>query len=257
MPRETIIAGNWKMNLLPEDAWELVSGLKENLKPTNHLKVVVIPQAPLLALVSGWLDGSFIDYGSQNSSTELSGAFTGETSPALLRQLGCRYGLAGHSERRELFGETDQMVADKTKALQAQGLSAIVCVGESLEERESNTHKEKIINQVRAIYKTLDPAAYKDLIFAYEPIWAIGTGKTASAAQANEIHQLIRTEIQAQAGEALAQSTPILYGGSAKPDNAKELLNQSDVDGLLVGGASLKADDFSKIVQAFDGVAAT
>lgn len=251
MARTTIIAGNWKMNLLPDDAWELVAGLKEELVLKANLEVAVFPQSPLLPLVSGWLDGSFITYGAQNSSMNNSGAFTGEVSPLLLRTLGCKYSLVGHSERRELFGETNEMVAEKAKALLAVGIKPIVCVGESLEEREAGTHIEKITTQVKAVFACLDPEDYKDLVFAYEPIWAIGTGKTASAEQANEIHQVIRGQIKESVCEIIANSTSILYGGSVKGSNAKEILGQSDVDGVLVGGASLQLEDFTKIVQSF------
>ena len=252
MAREIIIAGNWKMNLLPDQAWDLVEGLKDQLKPQSGLKVVVVPQAPLLPLVSGWLDGSFIEVGSQNSSEHLSGAFTGEVSPQLLRQLGVAWGLAGHSERRELFHETDAQVAAKADLLIQPNLTPIVCVGETLSEREAGGHLAKIANQVKAIYAQVPKEAAKHLVFAYEPIWAIGTGKTATAAQANEIHQMIRGVIAESTCEFIAQATPILYGGSVKPDNATEILTQPHVDGLLVGGASLKPQDFIQIVQAFD-----
>ncbi len=251
MARETIIAGNWKMNLVLDQAWELIHGLKQELSGKKGLRVVVFPQAPLLPLVADWLEDSFIELGTQNTSSQLQGAYTGETSPFLSQQMGCRYGLAGHSERRELFAESDKIVASKAQTLVELGMRPIVCVGESLAEREANQHEEKIKKQVQAIYQTLPKEQHKDLIFAYEPIWAIGTGKTASAEQANEIHALIRAEIQSQSVELIAHSTPILYGGSVKPESAGELLKKSEVDGLLVGGASLKAKDFISIVQAY------
>ncbi len=253
MARKTIIAGNWKMNLLPFQAEELIADMREEITGRKNLEVVVIPQTGLISLVKEWTLNTAVRVGAQNSSCELSGAFTGETSPELIRTLGCSYCLAGHSERREMFMEDDTLVGRKAQALISMNVTPIVCVGETLEERESNGHFDKIQKQVGAVYEQVEKEAWSRLVFAYEPIWAIGTGKTASAEQANEIHLFVREEIRRIAGEIVADGTSILYGGSAKPSNAEGLLGQSDVDGLLVGGASLKAEDFSRIVNAYRG----
>ncbi len=251
MSRRTIIAGNWKMNLLPAQGEELVVGLKETLVNKENLEVVVCPQMTLVSLALDWIMDSTIQLGAQNSSDELSGAYTGETSPELLRTLGCSYCLAGHSERREIFGETNELVGRKTRALISMGITPIVCVGESLEEREAGKHFDKIDNQLKAVYEQVSRENWPKLVWAYEPIWAIGTGKTASPEDANAVHAFMRNIIKDRAGEIVAGATSILYGGSAKPSNAEDLLSKPDIDGLLVGGASLKAEDFSNIIAAF------
>lgn len=251
MARKTIIAGNWKMNLLPIQAEDLVLSIIDKFEIKENLEVVIFPPTGLIAVAANWIIDSTIQLGSQNSSDNLSGAYTGENSPELLRALGCSYGLAGHSERREMFGESDELVGRKTQALITMGIIPIVCVGESLDERESEIHFEKIQNQVKAVYNQVDKEAWTRLVFAYEPIWAIGTGKTATPEQADEIHQFIRKIIQDVTGEVVANATSILYGGSAKPSNAEKLLNKTDIDGLLVGGASLKPEDFSAIIAAY------
>ena len=253
MARKTIIAGNWKMNLLPTQAKELVTGIKENLVNRKNLEVVVIPQAGLIPIVKRCTANSAIQVGAQNCSSELSGAYTGETSAELIRTLGCSYCLAGHSERREMFSESNEFVGQKTQTLISMNVTPIVCVGETLEERESNRHFDKILEQIKAVYRQVNRIAWCRLVLAYEPIWAIGTGKTASKEQANEIHQFIRKEIREIAGEIVADSTGILYGGSANPSNAKELLDQPDIDGVLVGGASLNAESFTQIINAYSG----
>ena len=251
MARKTIIAGNWKMNLLPDQGEELVHGLKENLINKKNLEIVVMPPMAMIAFAADWTYNSPIRFGAQNCSDQLEGAFTGETSAELLKALGCGYCLVGHSERRELFGESSELVGRKAQILISMGISPIVRVGESLEEREAGRHFEKIKTQIQAIYKEVDKEKWTDLVFAYEPIWAIGTGKTASPEQADVVHRFIREQIRENAGEVVANATSILYGGSAKPSNAGELLAKVDIDGLLVGGASLKALDFSQIIAAF------
>ncbi len=251
MARKTIIAGNWKMNLLPVPAEELVVGIKEKLINKKNLEVVVIPQSCMIPLVKEWTIDSAIQVGGQNCSDELAGAYTGETSAELLRTLGCGYCLVGHSERREMFEESNDLVGQKAQTLISMNITPIVCIGETLEERESSRHFEKILEQVKTVYDQVDQDAWSRIVIAYEPIWAIGTGKTATKEQANEIHQFIRKEIRQIGGDIIASSTSILYGGSAKPSNAEELLNQSDIDGLLVGGASLSAGDFSHIINAY------
>lgn len=251
MARKTIIAGNWKMNLLPDEAEELVFGIKENLINKPNLEVVIIPQAGLIPYAKSWTLDSAIQVGAQNCSAYISGAHTGESSPELLRVIGCSYCLTGHSERREMYGGTNEVIAKKVQSICQFNMTPIVCVGETLEEREAGKHFEKIKKQVHAIFETVESEFWTTLVFAYEPIWAIGTGKTASKEQANEIHHFIRDEIRKAAGEVIANSVSILYGGSVKPSNAKELLGQLDIDGVLVGGASLKANDFSQIIEAF------
>ena len=252
MARKTIIAGNWKMNLLPAQAEELTFALKEQVECKPNLEVVVFPQAPLIPLVIDWTMDSAILVGAQNSSDAISGAFTGETSPQLLKTLGCQFCLSGHSERRQIFGESDQAVAKKAKTLLEFGITPVVCVGETLEERESNRYEEVIKKQVMAVFDEMAADLWGRLVFAYEPVWAIGTGKTATPEQANNIHKFIRNIITEKAGEITSNATSILYGGSVKPENAAEILLKNDIDGLLVGGASLKSDDFSKIISAFN-----
>jgi len=251
MARKTIIAGNWKMNLLPLQGEELALGLKEGLVNKPNLEVVIIPQTALIPLAQDWVMDCGLQLGAQNCSNNLSGAYTGENSPELLRAFGCTYCLVGHSERREIFNESNEFIGQKAQTLISMNITPIVCVGESLEERESNKHIDKILGQIQAVFDQVDQEGWSKMVFAYEPIWAIGTGKTASKEQANEIHQIIRQHIAKIAGELAGKSASILYGGSAKPGNAKELLNESDIDGLLVGGASLKVEDFSKIIEAF------
>ncbi len=251
MARKTIIAGNWKMNLLPVDGEELVAELKERIAIKENLEVVICPQMALVPLALDWIYDSPIQLGAQNCAEKLAGAFTGETSPELLKVLGCRYCLVGHSERRALFGETDENVGLKTRAVLSMGMTPIVCVGETLDQREAGTHFETIDTQVTAVFKLIDRETWTGLVFAYEPVWAIGTGKTATPSQANEIHQFIRGRIKELAGEVVANATSILYGGSANAGNAADLLGESDIDGLLVGGASLKASDFSQIIASF------
>lgn len=238
------------MNLSSSEAWELILHIKDESSAKADCEVIVLPQLPILALAKEWLSESHIQLGAQNVSDQTSGAFTGETSAILLRELGIRYCLTGHSERRELFGESDEIVAAKTQVLLANGMTPICCIGETLEEREAGSHIAKLQRQIQAIYDKVDQEKWKDLIFAYEPIWAIGTGKTASPEQANEIHEMIRTKVSEIAGDVLGNSLPILYGGSVKPGNAKDLLSQPHIDGSLVGGASLKAEDFLQIINS-------
>lgn len=251
MARKCIIAGNWKMNLLPEEAFELVEELKHNAQPKAGLEVALFPQAPLIPFLAEWTAESLLSYGAQTSSQHNSGAHTGDLSPQLLQALGCRYALAGHSERRADHAESDQEVAAQAKAQIEAGLKSIVCVGETLEEREANQHLDKIKAQVQAVYAAVDPELWGEVVLAYEPIWAIGTGKTASPEQAEEIHKFIRNLLEEIQGIQMSQATPILYGGSVKGANAAELLSQADIDGVLVGGSSLKADEFLQIIQAY------
>ncbi len=252
MARTTIIAGNWKMNLLPDQGENLVMSLIADLENKPDLEVVVFPPTGLLPFARDWVMSSSLRYGAQNCWHEMSGAYTGETSPELLRVLGCGYCLVGHSERREIFGESNDLIGLKTRALIKVKITPVICVGETLEEREAGSYLEKIKGQVESAFDAIERSSWLRLVFAYEPIWAIGTGKTATPDQAEEIHQYIRNIIREKAGEILAEGISILYGGSAKPANAAELLGKENIDGLLVGGASLKAEDFSKIISAFN-----
>ncbi len=251
MARKTIIAGNWKMNLLPDEAEALVLSLKAAYENKKNLEAVIFPPAALIPFAREWVMDSAIQYGAQNCWYELSGAFTGENSPELLKSLGCAYCLVGHSERREIFQESNDLVGRKTQALIEMGIIPVVCIGESLEQRESNVHFDIIQEQIESVFKLVAQENWTRLVIAYEPVWAIGTGKTATPEQAEEIHQFIRKLLSEKIGEIPASGISILYGGSAKPSNAKELLSQENIDGLLVGGASLKAEDFSEIIRAF------
>ena len=251
MARKTIIAGNWKMNLLPAEGEELVAELKEQLQIRENLEVVICPQMALVPMALDWIYDSVIQLGAQNCAEKLSGALTGETSAELLKVLGCRYCLVGHSERRSLFNETDDMVGRKSQVLLNMGLTPIVCIGESLAQREAGDHFKTIDTQIAAVFSQLDQTDWTRLVFAYEPVWAIGTGKTATPEQAVEIHRFIRSKIKEFAGDVVANATSILYGGSANAVNAADLLGESEIDGLPVGGASLKAEDFSQIIASF------
>ncbi|MEY4865926.1 MAG: hypothetical protein RLY64_180 [Bacteroidota bacterium] len=241
------MAGNWKMNLLPSTAQDLVESLA--VVAPKHTQVIYFPQAPFLGCLQQWNLGK-AQFGAQNISSQSSGAFTGETSAELVRALGGQFTLLGHSERRTLFGETSAQLQDKIVAAWKHQLLPILCIGETLEEREDERHFEVIKNQLMESLHGLLPIS-ADLILAYEPVWAIGTGKTASVEQAVEVHRFIRSVLnEMQVG--LGETTSILYGGSVNAGNAKELFSQSDIDGGLVGGASLKIEDFRTIIQLQD-----
>jgi triosephosphate isomerase len=245
--RKKYMAGNWKMNLLPNSAHTLVEALS-NEKPQNT-QVLYFPSAPLLGCMAQWNLGK-AQFGSQNIYSQSSGAFTGEISAELVHALGGQFTLLGHSERRTLFGETSAQLQDKIVAAWKHQLTPILCIGETLEERESARHFEVIQHQLLDSLKKLLPIT-SPLILAYEPVWAIGTGKTASVDQAVEVHQFIRSVLnELQLG--LGDSTSILYGGSVNAGNAGELFSQSDIDGGLVGGASLKSEDFRSIIHIQD-----
>ncbi len=248
--RKKIIAGNWKMNMTTDAALSLVDGIKAKLPNPLNADVVLCPPFTLLKSVADRIAGSAVDLGAQNMHWEKSGAYTGEVSPEMLRDVMCNYVILGHSERRAYFAETDEIVNRKAKAALAMNLKPIVCVGETLEEREADKMKEVVEKQVRGSLADLGAKGWADTIIAYEPVWAIGTGRTASPEQAQEVHAFIRGIVRDMAGAALADAMRIQYGGSMKPDNAKELLSQPDIDGGLIGGAALKADAFLAIVQA-------
>jgi triosephosphate isomerase len=247
--RRPLIAGNWKLNKTVAEALELTTALKADLADVQDADIVVGPVSTALSKVADTLAGSNIAVAAQNCYPEKSGAFTGEVSPALLKEAGCAYVIVGHSERRQLFGESDAFINQKVKAVLAEGLTAILCMGETLEEREGERTFDVIRHQATEGLSGLSPTDMKQVVIAYEPVWAIGTGKTASNDQAEEVHAFIRDLLKETFGETTAAATRILYGGSVKPENVDGLMAQPDIDGALVGGASLKAPDFIRIVR--------
>jgi len=247
--RKPIVAGNWKMNKTVAEAVTLVEAIKEKAANIQGVDIVVCPPFTALQAAKAALAGSSVDLGAQNVHWEKSGAYTGEVSVEMLREVGCHYVILGHSERRQYFKETDEQVNRKAKAALAGGLYPIVCVGELLEERESGRMESVISTQVRGSLAGLSANDLLKTVVAYEPVWAIGTGRTATPAQAQEVHALIRSLLKELADEHVAQSVRIQYGGSVKPSNAKELFGQPDIDGGLIGGASLEAGSFLDIVR--------
>ena len=248
--RKTIIAGNWKMNKTPSETKAFAEEFKALLPKTKWCDIVVcVPAADLSAAVRAFKD-SRIAVGAQNVYFEKSGAYTGEVSADMLADLGVRYVIVGHSERRALFGETDEVVNKKVHAALDAGLTPIICVGESLAQREMGVTLELIALQVKSALAGVGAEQMRRCVIAYEPIWAIGTGKTATSEQASEVCTAIRALIRAQYGARVARSVTIQYGGSMKPDNARELLAHEDIDGGLIGGASLVAKSLMEIVHA-------
>jgi len=248
--RKPIVAGNWKMNKTVAEATVLVDAMKPDLADCKDVDVVLCPPFTALKAVSDAVSGTHIDLGAQNMHWEKDGAYTGEVSASMLRELYCHYVILGHSERRAYFHETDAIVNRKVKAALAANLKPIVCVGEVLEERESGKTSEVVEAQVRGSLAGLGAEDLSDAIIAYEPVWAIGTGKTASPEQAQEVHALIRKVVADMVGQEVADAIRIQYGGSMKPGNAKELLSQPDIDGGLIGGAALDATSFVAIIKA-------
>ncbi len=248
--RKTVIAGNWKMNKTPADARVLLDEMKQKIFKAKWCEVVCCVPFVDIPLAVRALKDSRIAVGGQNLHQETSGAYTGEISASMLKNSGAKYVIIGHSERRQYFGETDALVAQKISAALAEDLHPIVCVGESLEQREMGITTDLIALQVKSALSAIPAAKLRHVIFAYEPIWAIGTGKTATSEQAQEVCMFIRTTIRKLYGARASRAVSILYGGSMNASNAVELLAQPDIDGGLIGGASLKADDFSTIVQA-------
>lgn len=247
--RRFLIAGNWKMNGGPYEAAELLRGLKEHKAEIDeNVDVLVCPPFVSIGMAAEMLHDSDIQVGAQNLHFEENGAFTGEISGSMLVESGCNYVIIGHSERRQYFGETDETVNKRVKKALEHKLAPIVCVGESLDQRKANEHFDLVENQVKAGLERLSTEEALDVVIAYEPIWAIGTGETASPEQAQEMHKHIRGVLADIYDEDTAESINILYGGSMKPANANELLSQTDVDGGLIGGASLDADSFSEII---------
>jgi triosephosphate isomerase len=246
--RKPIIAGNWKMHYTVDEAVKVAHELKGLVKDAEVDVVICAPFIQLPALVKE-LEGSNIKVGAQNMHFEEKGAFTGEISPGMLTDLGVEYVVIGHSERRQYFNETDETVNKKLLAAYRHGLKPILCVGESLEDREAGTTKSIIENQINKDFLEVSPEDAKNTVIAYEPIWAIGTGKTATSEQANETIAEIREMIATLYGAGIAAAVRIQYGGSVKPSTIKEQMGMSDIDGALVGGASLLAEDFSQIVN--------
>jgi triosephosphate isomerase (TIM) len=248
--RTPIVAGNWKMNKTCVDAVSLATGLKDKLAGFEGVEVVVCPVATVLNPVSGALADTQIEVSGQNCYHAESGAFTGELSPQMLQDAGCTWTLLGHSERRQLFGETDALLNEKLKFTLASGLKIMFCIGETLEEREGSTMNEVLTRQLVEGLKGISDDDFSSIVVAYEPVWAIGTGLTATPEQAEEAHAFVRNVVNDNFNGTVADGLRIQYGGSVKPDNAAELLGQPNVDGALVGGAALDAEGFAAIVRA-------
>ena len=250
MARKKIVAGNWKMNMTPSQAVALCAELKDLVKSDSVEVVYCVPAIDIVPVVEA-VKGTNVAVGAENMYFEESGAFTGEISAAMLESVGCEYTILGHSERRQYYGETDEKLVEKTKLALEHGLDVILCVGENLEEREAGKHFDVCASQIKNVLYNFTAEDMAHIIVAYEPVWAIGTGKTATAEQAEEIHAFIRKTIAEKFGEQVAEDTSILYGGSCKPSNAKELFAQKDIDGGLISGAALKAEDFIGIALSY------
>ena len=249
--RQPLVAGNWKMNGSLGSVRELLSGLKAGIGDITKCEVAVCPPSVFIPLAQAELSGTSVVWGGQDLSTEQSGAFTGEVAGSMLTDFGCTYVIVGHSERRTLYGEGDELVARKYAVARAAGLKPILCVGETLEEREKGVTEEVVARQMDALLDLEGVAALADGVIAYEPVWAIGTGMTATPEQAQDVHAFIRKRV-AQHDGGVAAGLRILYGGSMKPGNAVELMAKADIDGGLIGGAALKAEDFLGICKAAD-----
>lgn len=250
--RKNIVAGNWKMNTTVQEGMSLAGEVMDALKNTPHnCDVVICTPFTHLMPVAGIIDQNILGLGAENCADHTSGAYTGEVSAQMVASTGANYVILGHSERRQYYGENNETLKAKTRLALDNNLTPIFCVGEVLEERENGTFNEVVKSQVEALFD-LDAADFSKIVIAYEPVWAIGTGKTATADQAQDMHAHIRSVIAAKYGNEVADGTSILYGGSCKPGNARELFAKPDVDGGLIGGAALKAADFMGIVAAFD-----
>ena len=247
--RTPVIAGNWKLFKTIGEATGMVNDLKPLVAGTRGVEIIVAPAFTALNSVAGEIAGSNILLAAQDCYWEEEGAFTGEVAPGMLKDAGCSHVIIGHSERRQYFGETDVTVNKKVKAAINAGLTAIVCIGETIAEREADKTFAIIETQLRGGLEGLAPVAFSKVVIAYEPVWAIGTGKTASDAQAQEVHAFIRSLMARHFGQESATGMRILYGGSVKPENVKGLMAQPDIDGALVGGASLKAASFAAIAN--------
>jgi triosephosphate isomerase (TIM) len=246
--RKTLIAGNWKMHTTLASAHALALGLAETPRK-DHVEVLILPPFPYLSMCQSAIDGSPVKLGAQNMAAQLPGAFTGEVSAEMLKDVGCDYVLVGHSERRHIFGESDALVAEKFIRAQSVGLTPILCVGETLPEREAGQTFSTVARQLDAVLAKTGALAFENAVLAYEPLWAIGTGKTATPEQAQEVHSYLRSQIAAHNAK-VAGLLKILYGGSVKGANAGTLLAMPDVDGALVGGAALQLAEFQAIISA-------
>ena len=245
--RKKIVAGNWKMNTTPSEGVELAKGVAAGRgEVCDCVNLIVCPPFTHLSSVIESLAGSNVAVGAQDCATEVKGAYTGEVAASMIAALGCKYVILGHSERRQYYGETSETLNKKMARAYENNLTPIYCVGENLDEREAERHFDVVKAQIEEVVFNLSEEQFKNLVIAYEPVWAIGTGKTATAEQAQEIHAYIREVLRSKFGAA-AEECPILYGGSCKPSNASEIFAKEDVDGGLIGGAALKADDFLAI----------
>lgn len=253
MSRKPFVAGNWKMNNERRAARDLARGVVDGVGRVTDVEMAIAPTAICLVEVADVVHGSSVALAAQNMHWAESGAYTGELSPTMLLDAGCRYAILGHSERREHFKEDDELINRKVRAALAHGIRPIICVGESLSEREAGKTRDKVDFQVRAALAQVPIDDLSEVTIAYEPIWAIGTGRTASPEQAQEVHAQIRSLVAALYDRDTAHALRIQYGGSVKPDNIAELIAQPDIDGALVGGASLKADSFCALVEACSG----
>ncbi len=250
--RKHIVAGNWKMNTTVPEGIELAKAVAaKSVETPESVGLIVAPPFTHLASVAEALKGSKVALSAQNCADHTKGAYTGEVAVDMLASAGCTYTILGHSERRQYYGETDQTLVEKVKLALAANLGVIFCVGENLEQREAGKHFEVVTDQIKNVLFQFSAEDMKNVVIAYEPVWAIGTGKTASAEQAQEIHACIRKVVADQFGAQVAEDMTILYGGSCKPSNAKELFACPDIDGGLIGGAALKADDFIAIAMSF------
>lgn len=247
--RIPFLAGNWKMHMTVREAVNMVEELVKLTKDIKDRDVVVCPTFTALHAVAKVIEGTHVKMGAQNMYFEQKGAYTGEISPEMLKDVGCKYVILGHSERRNIFGETDELINKKLKAALEWGLSPILCVGESLEQREAGETKPWVRSQVEKDLEGMTSSEIEKMVIAYEPIWAIGTGKTDTFAGANETIEMVRNLIADAASHDIAQKVRILYGGSVKPNNIDGFMAEKDIDGALVGGASLKATDFARIVK--------
>ena len=250
--RKKIVAGNWKMNTTVPEGVELAKAVVEkSAQLPENVGPIVAPPFTHLASVASVLKGSKVQLSAQNCADHEKGAYTGEVSVSMLASVGCQWTILGHSERRQYYGETDEKLVEKVKLALAGGLGVILCVGENLDQREAGKHFDVVTDQIKNVLYNFTADDMKKIIVAYEPVWAIGTGKTATAEQAEEIHACIRKVLADKFGAQVADDTTILYGGSCKPSNAKELFAQKDIDGGLIGGAALKADDFIQIALSY------
>lgn len=250
--RKKIVAGNWKMNTTVPEGVALAKAVAEKAAQVpEDVKLIVAVPATHLVPVAEALKGSVVELSAENCADHEKGAYTGEISAAMVASTGAAYTILGHSERRQYYGETDEKLVEKTRLALANSLKVILCVGENLEEREAGKHFDVCAEQIKNVLYNFSAEEMKDIVIAYEPVWAIGTGKTATAEQAEEIHAFIRKTVADKFGAQVAEDMTILYGGSCKPSNAKELFAQKDIDGGLIGGAALKADDFIAIAMSY------